>query len=214
MIAALFVVGATMTVPLAPALIAPPTPAVMLSAFKVIVLFVALMVLVPIARTPLTPVPVVRVTPPGPDTLPFKVTFAVSVKLTVPEFADALKLTAPELLSAMLPTPVVTFADKLLAVVVKLMPLPTEPAFEVKLTVEAFTLPEALLVILPPTSTVTVLPLASIALLLLNAPVPEFALKKFKLADVVIPAPTVMSPTNVVLLPTWIVAAVMLDIGA
>lgn len=192
---ALFVVGTTMTVPLAPAFIAAPTPVEIVSAFNVIVLLVALIVLVPIARVPLAPVPVVSVTPPGPLTFPFNVIFDVSVKLTVPEFADALKLTAPVLLKAIFPAPVVTLADRLPVVVAKLVPLPIEPAFDVRLTVEAFTLPEALFAMDPPTSTVTVLPLASIAPLLLNAPVPLFALKKFKLALVVSPAPTVISPT-------------------
>jgi len=166
------VAGFINTEPVTPALMEPVTANV--SAVRTMLALLAVIRNPPSFNVP--PTGVVSVTPAGPATFPFSVMFELLTRLTVPELALALKLTAPVLLRLMFPAPVVTAALRVPAVVAKAVPLPIEPAFDVSATVEAVTLPLALFEIDPPTSTVTVLPVASIAALFAKVPVPELAL--------------------------------------
>ena len=176
-----------------PALIEPLAPAVKVSAFKTILEFVVEILLLPMASVP--PDAVVRVTPAGPVTLPFKVISLVLVKVTVPLFALALKFTARVLFKLILPAPPAMLALKVPALVLIAVPDPMLPFAEVRLTepvAPTSILPAAALPTSLPTLTLTVLPVAVMMALLVNVPVP--VLKKFKLPVVVRLAPTVMLP--------------------
>src|SRR5277367_5283413 len=184
------VVGVTMTVPevRGPLALMEPVPTVRVSAFKVMVESLAVMLLLTKFSTPAAPVPVVRVMPVGPEIAPFNVMLLSLTRVTEPEVELALKLTAPELFRLMTP---VAVALRLPVVVLNAMPLPM--VLPVRLTVPAVISGEPELLMAPPTSTVTVLPVAVIVPALANEEEPV-VLSKARLALTLRAPDTEMAP--------------------